>query len=130
MAISNLERTHIIKLAIGLMDTVPGVSSLAKLISAYENNGRSLLALARELADTAEYLARNPVSQTAAEFATAVLAPFGLQHNTLARESITGKFDDGIPKGRIVYEWLAILDTSTNAAFRSAKETLHKKAAL
>lgn len=129
MPISTLERTHIIKLAIGLMNAVPGATCLAKLTASYENNGRSLIALAREVAGSAEYLALNPVSQTAVEFATSVLAPFGLEHNEQAMQSITGKFEAGVSKGRIVYEWLATLDTSSHAAFGSAKQLLHSKAA-
>ena len=130
MAISDLERTHIIKLAIGLLNTIPSDSCIAAMVSTYEDNGHSLLCLARELASSSEFLARNPATQTAAEFATALLTPFGLQHNAIARQSIIEKFEAGISKARIAYEWVAMLDSSSHAAFKSARETLQQRAAL
>lgn len=127
MALTTQERNNIIKLMVGMFDAAPGATYLADLENAYEGNGRSLLNLAKDLANTGAYKALNPVFQTAAEFAQSLLTPLGLEQNVTALEFVTSQFNAGVSKGQIAYAALIALDASTDAAFADAKAILNNK---
>lgn len=128
MALTTAERTNIIKLVVGMFNAAPGATYLADLTVAYEANGRSLLNLAKDLANTGAYKSINPVFQTAAEFATAFLTPLGLQANAVAIDFVTSQFNAGVSKGQIAFAALTALDATTDAAFTAAKAIVNNKA--
>lgn len=127
MALTSQERTNIIKLTVAMFNAAPGATYLADLTVAYEANGRSLAQLARTLTDTASYKSINPVFQTAAEFASSLLTPLGLQANTTAVDFVTAKFNAGVSKGQIAYDVAVALDATTDTQFADAKAILVNK---
>lgn len=128
MALTAQERTNIIKLTVAMFNAAPGATYLADLTVAYEANGRNLSQLARTLTDSAAYKAINPVFQTSAEFAVALLTPLGLQANTTAVDFVTAKFNAGVAKGQIAFDVAAALDATTDTQFADAKAILSNKA--
>ncbi|MDP1968247.1 MAG: hypothetical protein Q8K31_03555 [Burkholderiaceae bacterium] len=129
MAITSAERANIIKVVVALYNAAPGATYLSDLTVAYEANGRSLVNLARDLSATTSYKALNPVFQTAAEFATAFLTPFGLQANTEAVDFVTSRFNAGVNKGEIAYLAAEAINayTGTTQAIVDAKAILTNK---
>lgn len=130
MALTTSERTSIIKLVVAMFNAAPGATYLSDLTVAFEANGRSLQDLARTLSDSTAYKALNPVFQTAAEFAQALLTPFGLQANQIAVDFVTAKFNAGVAKGQIAYEVTVALDATTDSGFDAAKAVLLNKASV
>lgn len=127
MALTTAERTNIVKLVVAMFNAAPGATYLAELTVAYEANGRSLVNLAKDLSNTSAFKALNPVFQTAAEFATSLLTPLGLQANTTAVDFVTAKFNAGVNKGQIAYDVAAALDATTATEFATAKAILTNK---
>lgn len=129
MAITSQERANIIKVVVALYNAAPGATYLSDLTVAYEANGRSLVNLARDLSATTSYKALNPVFQTAAEFATSFLTPFGLQANTEAVDFVTSRFNAGVNKGEIAYLAAEAINayTGTTQAIVDAKAILTNK---
>lgn len=127
MALTTAERSNIIKLVVAMFNAAPGATYLAEQTVAYEANGRSLSNLAKDLSQTTAYKTLNPVFQTAAEFATALLTPLGLQANTTAVDFVTAKFNAGLSKGQIAYDVAAALDATTATEFANAKAILANK---
>ena len=127
MTLSTQERTNISKLTVAMFNAAPGANYLAELGGAFEANGRNLLGLAKDLANTGAYLALNPVTQTAAQFAAAFLTPLGLAANAEAQAFVNLKFNAGVSKGQIAYDAAVALDASTAPTFADAKAILANK---
>jgi Ca2+-binding RTX toxin-like protein len=130
MALTTAERSNIIKLVVAMFNAAPGSTYLADLTVAYEANGRSLTNLANDLSNTGAFKALNPVFQTAAEFATSLLTPLGLQANTTAVDYVTAQFNSGVSKGLIAYNVAAALTATTDTQFADAKAILNNKASV
>jgi len=127
MALTTAERSNIVKLVVAMFNAAPGATYLADLTVAYEANGRSLTNLANDLSNTAAFKGINPVFQTAAEFATSLLTPLGLQANTTAVDYVTAQFNSGVSKGLIAYNVAAALTATTDTQFADAKAILNNK---
>ncbi len=127
MALTTAERSNIIKLVVAMFNAAPGATYLADLTVAYEANGRSLTNLANDLSNTGAFKALNPVFQTAAEYAAALLTPLGLQANTTAVDYVTSQFNAGVSKGLIAYNVAAALTATTDTQFADAKAILNNK---
>lgn len=130
MALTSQERTNIVKLTVAMFNAAPGANYLSDLGTAYEANGRSLAQLASTLSDNSAYLALNPASQSAAQFASAFLTPLGLQANAVALDFVTSRFNAGATKGQIAFEAALALDGSADPAFADARAILVNKTAV
>jgi len=124
MTISTQERTSIIQLAVAMFDVAPGATYLATLSAAFEGNGRSMSALAVDVASSSAYQSLFPATQSANDFAVAFLTPFGLQANATALGYINAQFAAGVNKGQIVYNAITALNNSSAAEFADAKAIL------
>ncbi len=127
MALTHLERTHIIKLVVCMLNAAPGATYLSDLSNAYEANGHNLSQLARTLADTSDYKVLNPDFQTASEFCSALLKPLSLQNNQTAVDFVTAKFNAGVSKGQIAYDVMIALDATTDSTYANAMAILNNK---
>lgn len=130
MALTDIERTNIIKLVVGMFNAALGATYLAVLTVEYEANGRNLHLLADTLAGIPAYKSLNPTYQTASEFASALLIPLGLQNNQVALDFVTTKFNAGVSKGAIVCDVVLALDATTDTQFANAKAILNNKTAV
>jgi len=130
MAITATERTAIIKLTALMFNAAPGATYLSQIVSIYESNGHNLQSLAVTLAGTGAYQSLNPNFQTAAEFATALLTPLGLQNDTVAKDFVTARFNAGASKGQIAYEGyvaLTSLGSGATGVYATALAVLNNK---
>lgn len=132
MAIVASERTGIQKLVIAMFNAAPGGLYLNEFTGYYEGAaGRSLGNLANILGQSTVFQALYPSFQTATEFATAILTPYGLQANQESIDFVTSKFAT-TSKAQIALQVGVAIDssTSTNAALVNAKAILTNKAAV
>lgn len=127
MALTSAERTSIINLAAGMFNASLGATYMADLAVAFEANGRSLLNLARDLAQTNAFKQIHSPAQTSAEFATTFLTPLGLQANTFAVNYVTSRLAAGASKGDIIYEAVSALNVTTAPEFADARAILTNK---
>lgn len=130
MALTNQERTSILKLVVVMFNAALGPAYLTELTASFEANGRDLAKLARELANTNLFKAANPPTQSPEGFAAGLLIPLGLQANSVAFEFVLSKVKAGVDKGQIAYDAIIALTNTTDAAFSSAKALLDNKAAV
>ena len=130
MAISTLERTGIQKLVIAMFNAVPGGIYLGEFTGLYEGAAnRSLSGLADILGQSPTFKALFPPFQTAAEFATAILTPHGLQNNQETIDFVTSRFGTTSKAQLALLVGVTIeLNTSPNAALVNAKAILVNKA--
>ena len=132
MAITAVERTNIVKVTIALYNAAPGASGLSDFTNFYEANGRSLSALATNLSNNNIFKALYPSFQTAAEFTTSILTPYGLQANTDAIAFVTSRFNasGGTNKGQIAFEVAIAVNNTTSATgdFATARAIFNNKA--
>ena len=130
MAIVASERIGIQKVVIALFNAVPGGIYLSEFTALYEGAaGRSLAGLAEILGQSPTFKALYPPFQTAAEFATAILTPHGLQANQETIDFITARYATTSKAQLALLVGVTIeLNTSPNAALVNAKAILVNKA--
>ncbi len=130
MAISKQERINIEKLVVAMYNACLDRGYLDELSAAYEGNGRSLQQLATQLSLNSSFQTLHPTNQTASQFASTFLTPYGLQADGEATLFVKSKFDAGLNKGQIAYEAALALDnyTGNSAAINAAKAIQNNKA--
>lgn len=128
MAITTTERTQIIELTVLMFDAAPSANYLSEIVSVFEANGHNLQALARTLGSTGAYLSLNTNFQTAADFATKLLAPLKLDADAFARDFVISRFNSGVSKADISFAVFNALNndvtTSSPAQYQAAKAIL------
>jgi hypothetical protein len=133
MSITATERTQIVELTTLMFNAAPGATYLSQIVALYEANGHNLSVLADQLASTSIYQSMNPSFQTAAEFATKLLTPLGLQGDAFANSWITSQLNAGASKSQVAYaamQALLNLDPNASAQYQAAKATLLNKSAV
>lgn len=114
MAITSAERTKILQLIVGMFNAAPGELYLNQIAAAYEADGHNLLTLAKQLSGTGAFASIYPAFMTGSEFATAFLAPLGLDDVPSVFNWIKGRYESGENKGTIIFDAMAALVASTS----------------
>ena len=131
MAITATERTQIIELTALMFNAAPGTVYLSTMVSIFEANGHNLQSLATTLAGTAAYVSLNPNFQTAAEFASKLLKPIGLQGDAFATDFVVSRFNAGQSKASIAFAAFTALNAVADGApaqYVAARDALLNKA--